>query len=130
MSAGAPAIVLLLAITLPFGGSAHRKTEEGNARYVEGLYEEALRAYTEAQVKAPEAPQLYYDIGNVLYRQGDYEGAAEAFTRACPLDESRDVCHDQCLFIVKRHDPKVGYEGCERVAVNLWTCHGEAGKQG
>jgi tetratricopeptide (TPR) repeat protein len=73
----------LLAVSLlPFGGSAHRKTEQGNSQYLDGMYEEALRSYTEAQVDAPEAPQLYYDIGNVLYRQGDYEGAAEAFERA------------------------------------------------
>ncbi len=32
----------------------------------------------------PSAPELHYDIGNVLYRQGDFEGAAEAFTRALP----------------------------------------------
>ena len=46
-------------------------------------------------VEAPEAPQLYYDIGNVLYRQGDYEGAAEAFTRdkearAASFDDDAD----------------------------------------
>jgi Ca-activated chloride channel family protein len=77
------AIALLISsMFLPFGGRAHRKTEEGNARYLDGLYDEALRSYTEAQVDAPEAPQLYYDIGNVLYRQGDFEGAAEAFERA------------------------------------------------
>ncbi len=65
-----------------FGGPAHRKTERGNAFYGEGAYEEALRAYTEAQVAAPEAPELHYDIGNVLYRQGNPEGAAEAYNRA------------------------------------------------
>ncbi len=54
-------------LTAPLGGNAYRKTEEGNRHYVDGLYEEALRAYTEAQVDLPEAPQLFYDIGNVLY---------------------------------------------------------------
>jgi Ca-activated chloride channel family protein len=77
-----PGIILLSLSLLPFGGSAHRKTEQGNRQYIDGLFEEALRSYTEAQVDAPEAPQLYYDIGNVLYRQGDYDGAAEAFERS------------------------------------------------
>lgn len=65
-----------------FGGPAHRKTEKANRLYEEGAYEEALRAYTEAQVAAPEAPELHYDIGNVLFRQGNLEASAEAFSRA------------------------------------------------
>lgn len=73
---------LAAAFLLPFGGKAHREVELGNRAYEEGEYEEALRAYTEAGVAAPEAPELHYDIGNVLYRQGDFEGAAEAYTRA------------------------------------------------
>ena len=49
---------------------------------MEQAYEDALRAYTEAQVELPEAPELFYDIGNVLFRQGDLAGAEEAWTRA------------------------------------------------
>ena len=75
-------MVMLSAALLPFGGKAHRQTENGNQAYREKAYEEALRAYTEAQVAAPEAPELHYDIGNVLYRLEDYVGAAEAYTRA------------------------------------------------
>ena len=63
--------VALAALSLPVGGTAHRKNEEGNKRYEEKAYDDALRAYTEAQVGAPEAPELHYDIGNVLYRQLD-----------------------------------------------------------
>jgi tetratricopeptide (TPR) repeat protein len=74
--------LLLASMISPFGGPAHRKTEKANRDYIEERYEEALRSYTEAQVDAPEAPELYYDIGNVLYRQGDYEGASEAYQRA------------------------------------------------
>lgn len=76
------ALVLAASLLAPFGGTAHRKTEEGNRHLAEESYDEALAAYTEAQVHAPDAPQLYYDVGNVLYRQGDFEGAAEAYTRA------------------------------------------------
>ena len=75
-------VLLAAAVMLPLGGSAHRKTAEGNRHYSDGAYEDALRAYTEAQVSQPEAPELYYDIGNVLFRQEDFEGAAEAYTRA------------------------------------------------
>lgn len=84
-------------LILPLGGTAYRKTHEGNRHYVDGLYEDALRAYTEAQVELPEAPQLFYDIGNVLYRQQDFEGAAEAYTRAllsAPADLGRDAAYN------------------------------------
>jgi tetratricopeptide (TPR) repeat protein len=90
------AVVLAGALT-PFGGTAHRRTEEGNRRYVEKAYDEALRAYTEAQVELPEAPELFYDIGNVLYRQGDLEGAEEAWTRALAAaddDLVADIAHN------------------------------------
>jgi tetratricopeptide (TPR) repeat protein len=74
---------LVLAGWLSFlGGPAHRKTEKGNRLYQQGAYEEALGAYTEAQVAAPDAPELHYDIGNVLYRQGSFEESAEAYLRA------------------------------------------------
>ena len=74
--------VALAAISLPIGGTVHRKTEEGNRKYAEKSYEDALRAYTEAQVGAPEAAELHYDIGNVLYRKEDYAAAVEAYRRA------------------------------------------------
>jgi len=74
--------LLVGAVMLPFGGGAHRKTEQGNRSYLEGNLDDALRFYTDAQVDLPEAPELVYDIGNVLYRQGDFQGAAEAYTKA------------------------------------------------
>lgn len=75
-------MLALLAAIWPFGGKAHRETEKGNRHYTQGEMEDALRAYTEAQVAAPDAPELHYDIGNVLYAQGEFTGAAEAYTRA------------------------------------------------
>lgn len=82
MTPVASGVLLMAAIVLPFGGKAHRSTEEGNQLYADAAYEDALRAYTEAQVAAPEAPELHYNIGNVLYRQGNPGGASEAFSRA------------------------------------------------
>jgi tetratricopeptide (TPR) repeat protein len=74
--------LLLAALLTPLGGPAHRKTESGNDHYLAGDLDLALAQYTEAQVAAPDAAELHYDIGNVLYRQADYAGAAEAYERA------------------------------------------------
>ena len=73
---------LLGAALVPFGGKAHHQTEKGNRAYEGEEYEEALRAYTEAQIEMPEAAELHYDIGNVFYRQEDFERATEAYTRS------------------------------------------------
>lgn len=76
------AVVLLSVLSGLFGGKAHRKNLEGNREYEAKAYDEALAAYTEAQVPAPDAPELHYDLGNVLYRKGDFEGAESAYRRA------------------------------------------------
>lgn len=76
------AVVLLSFLSGLFGGKAHRESERGNREYEAGNLDDALRHYTEAQVPAPDAPELHYDIGNVLYRREDFDGAAEAYRRS------------------------------------------------
>ena len=41
-------------------------------KVAQGDLDGALRAYTDAQVVAPDAPELHYNIGSVLYRKGDF----------------------------------------------------------
>ena len=73
---------LLAGLSTLLGGEAHRRTEKGNQLYLEGQHEPALTEYQKAQAALPEAPQLHYDIGNVLYRQENWAGAAEAYEHA------------------------------------------------
>jgi tetratricopeptide (TPR) repeat protein len=76
------ALLLLAGVSSLVGGEAHRRTEKGNEHYERGEHPEALDEYGKAEAVAPTAPQLAYDIGNVLYRQKNYAGAAEAYERA------------------------------------------------
>jgi Ca-activated chloride channel family protein len=76
------AIALLAGVSSLLGGEAHRRTEKGNTLYLEGENDPAISEYQKAQAKLPEAPQLHYDIGNVLYRQENWSGAAEAYEHA------------------------------------------------
>jgi Ca-activated chloride channel homolog len=76
------ALVVLAGLSTLLGGEAHRRTERGNALYSKGQAEPALSEYQKAQAVLPEAPQLHYDIGNVLYRQENWAGAAEAYEHA------------------------------------------------
>lgn len=76
------ALVLLAGVSTLLGGEAHRRTEKGNAAYLKGKNDAALEEYQKAQTVLPEAPQLHYDLGNVLYREENWAGAAEAYERA------------------------------------------------
>jgi len=79
-----PACALLLALALapPLLASARSKNEQGNRLYEEKKYDEALKRYTEAQLEAPDSPQLHYNLGNVLFRKGDLEKARDEYRRA------------------------------------------------
>jgi len=76
------ALILLAGVSTLLGGEAHRRTEKGNTLYEKGQNDPALSEYQKAQAALPEAPQLHYDIGNVLYRQENWAGAAEAYEHA------------------------------------------------
>jgi Ca-activated chloride channel family protein len=55
---------------------------EGNRAYQSGKYDEALAAYEEASVNAPESPQVYFNQGAVYYMKGDYLKARDMFEQA------------------------------------------------
>jgi len=75
--------ILLSLVTAPdLLASARSKNREGNRLYEEKKYDEALKRYTEAQLEAPDAPQLHYNLGNVLFRKGDLEKARDEYRRA------------------------------------------------
>jgi tetratricopeptide (TPR) repeat protein len=81
---GALAASLALALLAPpaFAASPRRLNEEGNGAYRKAEFERALQAYTEAQVGAPQSPEIQYNLGNVFYRQHDYGRAGEAYRKA------------------------------------------------
>jgi Ca-activated chloride channel family protein len=56
--------------------------EEGNRLFEAGRHDDALKLYTQAQLQAPDAPEIHLDIGNVFYRKGEMEKAREAYARA------------------------------------------------
>jgi Ca-activated chloride channel homolog len=75
-------LILLAGLSTLLGGEAHRRTEKGNRLYGEGNLDRALEEYGRAQAIVPLAPELPYDIGNVLYGKENWAGAAEAYEKA------------------------------------------------
>ncbi len=58
------------------------KNKEGNRLFLQGKYQEAEKAYLDAQLDAPGRPELLYNLGNALIRQKKYEPAVQSLRQA------------------------------------------------
>jgi Ca-activated chloride channel family protein len=76
------AFLLLLSVPSARADSAAGRNKEGNRLFSEKSYEEAEKAYLEAQAKAPERPELQYNLGNALVKQKKYEPALQSLRNA------------------------------------------------
>ena len=56
--------------------------ERGLKAYDEGHFEDALKAFQDAEREAPGNPALEYNRGNALYRLGRFDEARESYRRA------------------------------------------------
>jgi Ca-activated chloride channel homolog len=70
--------VLLTGVGAAQAASAGSKNKEGNRHFAEGQYEEALKAYLEAQAKERDRPELLYNVGNTFIRQKKYDQALQS----------------------------------------------------
>ena len=85
-----PLAWVLLATVLPgcntsgldWRDSVSRKVERGNVELEAGRTAEALNAYRDAQIDAPEDQRIHYNIGNTLYRERKYDEATQAYGQA------------------------------------------------
>ncbi len=62
--------------------AAASRNNEGNRLYDEHQYDDALKLYTDAQARLPNAPELHYNIGNVLFRKSEFDKAVEEYRKA------------------------------------------------
>ncbi|MDP8249149.1 MAG: tetratricopeptide repeat protein, partial [Candidatus Tritonobacter lacicola] len=80
-------IIGLMLLSLALVAGAGTDVEEGNKLYHDGKYGEAMAKYSEAQAAAPEAPGIYFDIGNVYYMQEDYGKALDLYKKAAAAED-------------------------------------------
>jgi tetratricopeptide (TPR) repeat protein len=80
-----PAFILILLMAVLFGapdagrGSVSGEVRRGNKAYGHEQYEEALKAYRDAQLEEPDLPALHFNIGDVHYRQENWSEALREF---------------------------------------------------
>ncbi len=86
-AAARAALALLLGLGLGAAAAANAasvasRNRQGNRLYAEGKYQEAEKAYLEAQAAEPSRPELIYNLGNTLLRQKKYDQAVQALNQA------------------------------------------------
>jgi Ca-activated chloride channel family protein len=64
------------------GSSTASRNKEGNRLFQQGKYQEAEKAYVDAEVQSPGRPELLYNLGNALIKQKKYERALQSLHQA------------------------------------------------
>lgn len=84
-----PILALLVASTGPGWADPERKMRRGNSLYEREKYDEAIQAYREARLEAPESKGLWYNVGNALYRKGAFEEAVGEYGGAASAPDKK-----------------------------------------
>jgi Ca-activated chloride channel homolog len=70
------------AIRSAMADSAASRNRQGNKLYGEGKFQDAEKAYLDAQAVEPGRPELLYNMGNTLLRQKKFDQAVQALHQA------------------------------------------------
>jgi len=89
------AAVICLYIT-PARAGTHSSVKKGIEAFNQGEYEKARKNFIDAQLKSPDMPELYYNIGSAAYKAEDYDSALTNFTRA--MDTEDPLLKDKSRF--------------------------------
>jgi Ca-activated chloride channel family protein len=76
------ALSLLAGVPVALADSAGSKNKNGNRLFEQGKYEEAQKAYQEAQIQKPDRPEPLYNAGNALIKQKKYDQALQQLNQA------------------------------------------------
>ncbi len=87
LNPGKSVLPVLAALVLVFGmlsgkAQAASPVREGITAYETGDFAKAQKKFIDAQLKNPEDPRLYYNIGTAAYMNQEYEQAEKNFTQA------------------------------------------------
>lgn len=117
--AGAAGRMMLMLIMLNSTAVAHADAlRDGVSAYLQEDYEGALKHFIDAQIDAPDDPEILYNIGSTYYRLGDFDAAARSLESAAASEE-RSVRRDSLFNLgnanFRRQDIKRAIESYEAV---------------
>ncbi len=77
-------MVFLILAAAPYlqAESAAAKNNEGNRLFSQGKYEDAEKAYLQAQAKSPGKPEILYNLGNSLIKQKKYDQGVQTLRQS------------------------------------------------
>ncbi len=75
-------IVVVPLLGFTFLDPAADKNRQGNRKFHEGKFEEALEYYREAQVEKPDAPELRFNAGDAYFKKNAFQDALREFGHA------------------------------------------------
>ncbi len=75
-------VVILAAVSNLWAESLASKNNKGNRLFDQGKYEEAEKAYLDAQGKNPGRPEVLYNLGNSLVKQKKYSQGTQALLQS------------------------------------------------
>jgi len=74
--------LLMVFLVLPpplHGETLSSKTEKASSLYRDERYDEAMKAFVDAQIESPEEPKLKYNLANTHYKMNNYEEAVKNY---------------------------------------------------
>lgn len=116
----------LLSLAVTASANPGKLFRAGNKAMSESRFDEAIKAYNEATVAAPESAEIYYNLGSAQYRAGGYEEAAMSFEYASSLAQNNSMrslslynlgnCLVKTSEALRQQDPNAAAGYCQQAA--------------
>lgn len=82
-------LIVLVLVSGVLAGAGQDAVKAGNDAFDEGQYDEAMARYQVGEAEAPESPQLFYNIANLMYEMGKYEEALDHYSGALESEDAQ-----------------------------------------
>lgn len=83
-------VVSLLALSMlgPLPPAHASDTRDGIAAYGKQEFEQALKYFTDAQLNAPDQPEMLYNVADAYYKTGNFDAAADHYRQVLKTDDA------------------------------------------